>query len=213
MVSINGSKASNSFPYNRNTARCTVKQPVLFINACVRQESRTGRLAKKVLAKLDRPVEEVRLSEIDFPPVDAAFLKLRDRLIAEGNFDDPSFALARQFAQAATVVIAAPYWDLSFPAALKQYFEQINVVGVTFRYTADGRPVGLCRADKLIYVTTAGGTYVPEEFGYGYLEAMAKSFYGIPDVRLIKAVGLDIAGADVESILRSAEESIEKSNL
>ena len=26
------------------------------------------------------------------------------------------------------IVIAAPYWDLSFPAVLKAYFEQINPI-------------------------------------------------------------------------------------
>ncbi len=57
---------------------------------------------------------------------------------------------------------------------------------------------------KLTYVTTAGGTAVPEEYGFGYVRALAESFYGIPDVRLIRALGLDIEGADTEAILRSA---------
>ena len=33
------------------------------------------------------------------------------------------FDLAGQFAGADTIVIAAPFWDLSFPAALKQYMQ------------------------------------------------------------------------------------------
>ncbi len=157
---------------------------------------------------LDQPVEEVCLHEIRFPVVDEAFLNLRDRLISEGDFSNPVFDLARRFAEAEIVVIAAPYWDLSFPAALKQYFEQINVLGVTFRYTEDGIPVGLCTANKLLFVTTAGGCFAPEEFGFGYIKALAQNFYGISDVRRIEAVGLDLNGADVESIMRSAEESI-----
>ena len=99
-------------------------------------------------------------------------------------------------------MIAAPYWDLSFPAALKQYFEQINVLGITFLYTPEGFPKGLCRAKKLYYVMTAGGMYVPEEFGYGYVKGLAQSFYGIRDCELIKAVGLDIDGADAEKIMK-----------
>ena len=43
------------------------------------------------------------------------------------------FDLARQFARAEIIVMAAPYWDLSFQAALKQYLEQVNVVGITCR--------------------------------------------------------------------------------
>ena len=185
-----------------------MKKPVLFINACVRKESRTKQLADQLLAKLNAPAEEVRLEEVAYPIADEEFLRLRDRLIAEEDFDHPMFELARKFSEAETIVIAAPYWDLSFPAALKQYFEQINVLGITFRYTEEGMPVGLCKAKRLYYVTTAGGCYVPEEFGFGYVKALAQNFYGIRDVRLIKAVGLDIVGADVEAILRAAEETI-----
>ena len=185
-----------------------MEKPILFINACVRKDSRTRRLADQLLSKLGEPYEEIRLSEIAFPAADEDFLIQRDRLILRGEFDSPVFDLARQFSRAQAVVIAAPYWDLSFPAALKQYFEQINVVGITFRYTEAGVPVGLCRADRLYYVTTAGGYYVPEEFGFGYVKALAQNYYGIEDTRLIRAVGFDIDGADTEAILRSAEEEI-----
>ena len=164
----------------------------LFVNACVRKGSRTKRLADRLLAGSDGPVREVR----------------RDRLIAEGLFGDPLFALARQFAEAEEIVIAAPFWDLSFPAALKQYLEQINVIGITFCYTPEGRPKGLCRARRLSYVTTAGGEFFPEEYGFGYVRALAQTFYGIPDVRLVKAVGLDLDGADPEAILRAAESGV-----
>lgn len=188
-------------------------EPVLFINACVRKESRTRVLAHAVLEKLGMPYGEVRVHGINFPVADEAFLNKRDRLLAEGDLADPVFDHARRFAGADTVVIAAPYWDLSFPAALKQYFEQINVTGITFRYGPDGAPVGLCKAKKLIYVTTAGGFFAPEDYGFGYIEALARNFYGIPDVRLIKAVGLDIDGADTAAIMEEAKRSVEDSDI
>ena len=181
---------------------------LLFINACVRGESRTKRLADRLLSVLNTPVTELRLTDISLPAADADFLRRRDRLLAEGKLDDPVFALARQFAAADAIVIAAPFWDLSFPAVLKAYLEQINVVGVTFRYTPEGVPEGLCRAKKLYYVTTVGGTDFPEEYGFGYVEALAKSFYGIHKVELIKATGLDIIGAPVEQILSACEDEI-----
>ena len=185
-----------------------MERPILFINACVRKESRTRRLAEKLLFKLDRPYEEVRLDRLNFPPGTEEYLRLRDRLITEKDFIDPMFDLARQFAEAETIVIAAPYWDLSFPASLKQYLELVNVVGISFRYTEEGIPAGLCRADRLFYVTTAGGDFMPEEFGFGYVKALAQNYYGIRDVRLIKAAGLDIFGADIEGILKEAEDEI-----
>ena len=174
---------------------------ILCVDASVRNDSRTKRLADAVLSKLNGPVEYVKLKDIAFPVSDESFLKKRDELIASGAFDDDSFILARQFADADTIVIVAPYWDLSFPASLKQYIETINVLGITFEYTADGYPRGLCKADRLYYVMTAGGNYVPEEYGYGYIRDLAQSFYGIKDVELIKAVGLDIFGADPEKII------------
>lgn len=190
----------------------TMERPILFINACVRTESRTRQLTEKLLLKLNRPYEEVRLHEIAFPVADEDFLNMRDRLIAERDFENPLFDLARQFSESEIIVIAAPYWDLSFPAALKQYFEQINVVGITFKYTEDGIPVGLCKARRLYYVTTAGGSYVPEEFGFGYIKALSQGFYGIQDVRKIEAAGLDLVGADVSAIMRAAESTIDSIN-
>ena len=186
---------------------------VLFINACVRDASRTKSLADKLLTRLNGSYEEVCLKDISFPVVDEEFLKRRDRLISDRDFQNPMFDLARQFAEAAIIVIAAPYWDLSFPASLKQYFEQINVLELTFRYGNDGVPVGLCKADKLFYVATAGGVFCPEEFGFGYVKALAQNFYGIQDVRFIKAVGLDIDGADVDAIISSAEKDINEMKL
>ncbi len=175
----------------------------LYINACVREKSRTEILSNELLSKLGE-YEEVKLENVDFPKTNEAFLKKRDSLIASRTFDDPMFDLARQFAKAETIVIAAPYWDLSFPAVLKQYIEHINVLGITFEYTPEGIPKGLCRASRLYYVMTAGGTYVPEEFGFGYIKSLAENFYGIRDIKLIKATGLDIFGADENAILEEA---------
>ena len=185
-----------------------MEKPVLYVNACVRKESRTRRLAEKLLGRLDKPVEEVRLEEIAFPLADENYLNTRDALIAKGDFQNPLFDLARQFSEAETIVVAAPYWDLSFPAALKQYLEQITVVGITFKYSEEGIPLSLCRAKRLFYVCTAGGFYVPEDYGFGYVKALAQGYFGIPDVRKIEANGLDIRGADVEAIMRAAEDAL-----
>ena len=108
---------------------------LLFIDACVRRESRTRRLAERYLAGVGGEVKRLRLEDMDFPRVDEAFLRWRDGCIARGDYASERFDLARDFAAAKEIVIAAPYWDLSFPAMLKQFFEQICVLGLTFRYT------------------------------------------------------------------------------
>ncbi len=183
-------------------------RPILYVNACVRKESRTRRLAEKLLSKLDEPFEEIRLEKMVFPTSNDDYLNLRDQLVSRGDFQNPLFDLARQFSEAETIVIAAPYWDLSFPAMLKQYLEQITVVGVTFKYSEEGIPVSLCKAKRLFYVTTAGGFFVPEDYGFGYVKALAQNYYGIPEVRKIEAVGLDIDGADVNAIMAAAEDAL-----
>ena len=128
---------------------------ILYVNACVRNESRTRRLAEKLIDKLEsvnkEEIKEVRLENISMPIADEEFINKRDSLARSGRFDDPMFDLARDFASADTIVIAAPYWDLSFPAMLKQYIEQINVVGLTFKYLDNGMPMGLCKAGRLYY--------------------------------------------------------------
>ena len=131
-------------------------RPILYVNACVRKDSRTKMLARKLLSKLGEPYEEICLEKIAFPLVNEEYLNKRDQLISSGNFQSPMFDLARQFSEAETIVIAAPFWDLSFPAMLKQYLEQINVVGIAFKYSEEGVPVALCKAKRLFYVTTAG---------------------------------------------------------
>lgn len=177
---------------------------ILYINACARSASRTKRLADHVLSGWEGPVREIRLMETEIGPTDEEYLLRRDRLAEAGDFEDPIFGPAKEFASADRILIAAPFWDLSFPAVLKQYLEKINVPGVTFRYTPEGIPAGLCRAEELVYVTTAGGTYVPPEFGFGYVRALAENYYGIRNVRLVQAVGLDLVGADPEKILRES---------
>ena len=173
----------------------------LYINCCVREESRTNRLAKAVLQKLGGDFTELKLYEENLRPLDGETLIKRTALIEQGDYSDAMFDCSKQFANADTIVIAAPYWDLSFPAPLKIYFENIYVTGIVSAYSESGMPVGLCKAKELYYVTTAGGPYDPT-YSYGYTESLAKNFFGIPITHLVKAEMLDISGNNAEEILR-----------
>ena len=180
---------------------------ILFINGCVRENSRTLELAQAVLAKETDAIEEVRLYPDGPNGLNAETLRLRDALLTNQELDHPMFRWARQFAAADTIVIAAPYWDLAFPAKVRAYLEEVTVSGITFRYGENGIPQGLCRAKRLIYVTTAGGP-IFQNYGYEYIKALAQGFYGIPDVSLVRAEGLDIRGADPEAIMTRAKMEI-----
>lgn len=177
----------------------------LYINACVRPNSRTNELAQSVLKRLDGYINEVRLFDENLPLLDLSLLKKRDQFVQKGDFSDAMFGYAKKFAEADRIVIAAPYWDLLFPAVLRTYLEAITVTGITFCYTPEGYPKGLCKAKQLIYVTTAGGPIGERNFGFEYVKELSTTFYGIPDVQCIAAEGLDIAGADVKAILEKAK--------
>lgn len=184
-------------------------EKILFVDACVRRESRTRRLAACLLAGLPGEVERVALGEMRLMPLDEETLEKRNALLTARAYDHPMFDLARQFAAADTIVMAAPFWDLSLPACLKTYIEWVNVVGVTFRYGAGGATVGLCRAKRLIYVSSAGGM-VTRDMGYEYVQALCETLWGIPEIRALRAEGLDIDGADVPRILEQAEDAIRR---
>lgn len=180
----------------------------MLINACVRPCSRTLELAQTLLLKLRGDVEEVRLYEMSLPVLDLKAMAQRKLSSENNDFSDPAFDLAKQFAAADVIVVAAPYWDLMFPAVLKTYFENITVAGITFRYSAEGRPQSLCRAKALRYVTTAGGFIGQNDFGFSYVKALAQNFFGIRDVSRYTAEGLDVLGADVDGIMDKAKQAI-----
>ena len=182
----------------------------LYINGCVRKESRTNELACVVLKKCGTIVLEVCLNTENIMPLDRSALAYRDECLAKQNLNDPIFRYAHQFAAADEIVIAAPYWDLLFPANIRTYLEQICVCGVTFRYGENGIPQSMCRAKRLIYVTTAGGPIFEPHLGYEYVKTLAASFFGITNVRMVKAENLDIIGADVNAIMQNAKNEISR---
>ena len=179
---------------------------ILFVNACIRPNSRTLDLAKYIITKLSGEVEEVKLSDEELFPLTLKEMELRDISAKNKDFSSDVFRLAKQFARADIIVIAAPYWDLMFPALVKIYFEKVTVNGLTFAYGQNGIPYGLCNAKRLIYVTTAGGPII-HDFGYEYSKALAKNFYGIKLVQCVKAQGLDIYGADVAKIIEETKQA------
>ena len=185
---------------------------ILFVNGCVRENSRTLELAKAVLERAGEPVQEVSLYQDGPDGLRPETLRLREELLGKKEYDHPMFRWARQFAAADTIVMAAPYWDLAFPAKIRAYLEEITVSGLTFQYGANGIPQGLCRARRLIYVTTAGGPIL-QNFGFEYVKALAQNFYGISQVDLVKAEGLDIWGADPKAILEQAKAEISMMNM
>jgi FMN-dependent NADH-azoreductase len=185
---------------------------LLFINACVRgQDSRTLALAEQLLMRIKEEnskdmafkIEEIRLSTENLLPLNYERLTRRDELMAAGMSDDTMFDYANAIAAADMIVIAAPYWNMSFPASLKIFFELASVEGITFTYGEDGTPIGLSQANDMYYVTTSGGYIGDCNFGFEYVNALCR-LYGVQNTHFVSAQGLDMEGADVSAIMENA---------
>ncbi len=183
---------------------------LLCIDACPRDKafSRTLRLLEAFREAYralhpNNEIQTLRLADEGLSPFFHEDVLHREALVDEGRLDDPMFRWARDFQAADHIAVAAPYWDLSFPSVLKLYIENIFIRSLTFRYTAEGEPVGLCRGQRLVYLTTAGSPIGAEDWGYGYIRAVAKML-GVKECSRVSAEGLDIAGWDAQGILEKA---------
>ena len=188
-------------------------EKILFVNACMRglEVSRTHKLCRVFLKEYAavQPLFELEVADLTKAPplcLDKIAVMARDNLIDAGKEGHDMFRLSHQFAKADKIIVGAPYWDLSFPAALKTYVEHISVRNVTFENTDRG-VVGLCRARKLIYITTAGGYIKNANFGAEYFRGLCE-FFGIGQFETFYAEGLDIATNDPEVLMHMAEMEI-----
>lgn len=181
---------------------------ILFVNACVRgEDSRTLRLARAFLDTLAAELGQVCITQHDLPamglqPVNRETLARKERLCDACAWEDASLAPAVAFQQADVVVIAAPYWDMSFPSMLKIWVEHMYVRNLTFRYV-DDQPIGLCRGKEAAYLTTAGSPIANHDWGTAYIRDVMQML-GIPGFTAVKAEGLDLSERDVEAIMGEA---------
>ena len=166
---------------------------LLFINACIRKDdSRTLRLAQPMIDKLKENYEiaEVNLCDSEMRPIISETCSER----LNGNISSFDIVRAKKFAEADRIVVAAPFWDMSFPAILKTYFEHISISGITFNTKEDGTTEGNCKSDKLLYITTRGLNIPDNDYrdqATSYLKALGW-LWGISKIYTVSAYGLDI---------------------
>ena len=184
---------------------------LLFVDCCISQrgeESRTRKLAEAYLKAYlahhpDAELEIVPPEELlSLPPFDVEMVEERDALARSGQFEDSVFELARQCRDADSVVVAAPYWDMSYPAALKAYIEHISAVGLTYHYEMDGVH-GDCKAEHLVYLTSGGDFEHEDSVGVVHWRQLC-GLFGIPRFDYVFAGGLDIDPTKTAELLEAA---------
>lgn len=120
-----------------------------------------------------------------------------------------SEALVSQFLAADVVVIGAPLYNFTIPSQLKAWIDRVAQAGRTFKYTDKG-PVGLAGGKTVIVASTRGGIYSASEGGRAmehqesYLKVVF-GFFGITDVRIVRAEGLNLGPDARAHALKAAQ--------
>ena len=182
---------------------------IFYVDVCLRTGSNTKKIADAIIAKLSEryDIETVRLSEYAFPVVDNDILNDR----ANGIVPDEYVAMAKKLANADRIVIAAPFWDMSFPGALKVFLENMSLFNVTFG-SNEKECYGLCKAEKVLYITTRGmdiSTGDDLEQATPYLKAIGK-LWGLGELHVISAQNMDYSTEEqkAEKVKNAIEEGL-----
>lgn len=183
---------------------------LIYINACMRAGSRTQRIATPIIQELCKRynVETVDLTKNMYPVADNNTLEDRN----QGIVPQEHVAIAKKIAAADRIVIAAPFWDMSFPSALKVFFENMSLFGVTFDSNAK-ECYGLCKAEKVMYITTRGmniNTGDPLEQATPYIKALSH-LWGWGGLTVISAQNMDYSTPEEieERVSKALEEGLE----
>lgn len=120
--------------------------------------------------------------------------------------------LVSQFLASDVIVVGAPLYNFSIPTQLKSWIDRLAQPGRTFSYTDKG-PVGLATGKTVIVASSRGGIYSASEGGQAmehqesYLRVIF-GFFGITDVRIIRAEGVAMGDAQKAAALSAARASI-----
>ena len=180
---------------------------LVYIDVCMRKESRTRRIAEPIISKLSEryTITKFVLNELSFEIIKEDLIQQR----MYGNYDPQSLSWAKMIRDADRIVIAAPFWDMSYPSALKNFLELCSIFNVTFK-SDDTTCYGNCKAEKLLYITTRGmdiSTGDPLEQATPYLKALSW-LWGIGPMDVIATQNMDYVSEDeVEKKVQKAIET------
>ncbi|MBH2010456.1 MAG: FMN-dependent NADH-azoreductase [Xanthomonadaceae bacterium] len=123
-----------------------------------------------------------------------------------------SEALVSQFVAADVLVIGAPLYNFSIPSQLKAWIDRVAQADRTFKYTDKG-PIGLAGGKTIIVASARGGMYSTSDAGNAmeHQESYLKTvfgFFGVTDVRFVRAEGLSMGEAAKAAALAAAQVEI-----
>ena len=164
---------------------------LIVIDACMREdESRTRKILAPLMDELRKryETEEIVLDGCDYQAVGRRVLAER----SSGYVPREIVCTARKLAAADRLVIAAPFWDMSFPAILKVFIENMSLFNITFKNNGTSFE-GLCKCEKVLYVTSRGmdiRTGDPLDAATPYIKAVS-ALWGLGEVLTVAAENMD----------------------
>ena len=180
-------------------------EKLLYIDSCIREEvSRTKKIATPIINKLKEryDVETLVINELNLTIVKKDLVNKR----TNGIIDPEVLSWANKVSNADRIVIAAPFWDMSIPAALKSFIELCSIINVTFA-SDDKTCFGICNCKKLLYITTRGmniKTNSELDQATPYLKAISY-LWGLGEVSVVSAYNLDYSNEEeVEEKIKKA---------
>ncbi len=178
---------------------------LLYIDACIRNgESRTKRIATPIIEALKEKYEitTLVLNDLKLEVVQEELITKRN----SGIIDPMVMSWAELVRDADRIVIAAPFWDMSIPAALKVFLELCSIFDVTFK-SNDKTCYGNCKAEKILFITTRGmdiETGDVLEQASSYLKALSW-LWGIGPLQVVAAQNMDyVSEQEIEEKIKTA---------
>lgn len=182
------------------------KMKLLYIDACIRDEaSRTKKIASALMEDLMRKYETESLTINDLPLEIVRKESIAKRL--NGDIPEVVIAWANKIREADRIVVSAPFWDMSIPAALKVFIELCSILNITFK--DNGKTCyGNCNCEKVLFVTTRGmdiSTGDPLDQATSYLKALSW-LWGLGSLSVVSAQNMDYVSE--EEIERKIDQAI-----
>ena len=186
------------------------------IDCSARKKGSTSReLAKKLLEKIKKSEDEVIYRDLDDEMLFVAGLTESGMSIPENERTEQhkkmfelSDKLVKELKESDIIIISTPIYNFGPPATLKAWSDLAARVKSTFKYSEDGKQIGLLENKKVYLVITSGGTKIgsKEDFLTPWLIHVL-NFFGIKNIQIISADQMSI---DYEGSVKKAEDEINK---
>ena len=189
------------------------------IDSSARKKGSTSRaLAKKLLNKIKKTDDQIIYRDLDDEMLFVAGLTESGMSIPENERTEQhkkmfelSDKLVKELKESDVIIISTPIYNFGPPATLKAWSDLAARVKSTFKYSPEGKQIGLLEDKKVYLVITSGGTKIgsKEDYLTPWLKYVL-NFFGIKNIETISADQMSI---DYEKSIKDAEEQIDNIKL